>query len=328
MRLKTILLLTAVLCVSCRTGPLEKLEEYPPSPTPSPIPSPTPAHFQPIGYDLETEAAADCIVLAHSDRDGDNEIYLLDFSAGQIIQLTANEEPDEYPSWSPDREKIIFVSARDGNKEIYLMNGDGSDPRRLTDNSEPDLFPCWAPDGKRIAYFTRRDGVDVLCLRDIEEGSPLYLTNFEDGKAGPTVFCPDGKSIYFGYSRLGKHKIYEIELPDGEANEIIAHGCENSRLVTVNRTDGLALIYVSGKGNQEDVWMRYIRDGRFIHITKNTAPDHSPTLSADGSTVVFSSRRSGDDWQLFAVSTEGKPYENEVRRLTDDYFNYYYPDVK
>ena len=329
MRQVTIPITIALLIlVGCRGGPPERIDEIITTPTPSPRPSPTPVTFEPITFPLEPATSADLTVLVHSDRDGDNEIYVLDFAAGTIIQLTGNELPDEYPSWSPDRGKIIFVSGRDGNKEIYLMNADGTDQRRLTDNPEPDLFPSWSPDGEKIAFFTRRDGVDDLCLSDISGENRRYLSSFEDGKAGPTVFSPDGQKIYFGYSRMSKHKIYEVELPNGEPKEIIAHGCENSRLVTTQQPDGLALLYVSGKGNQEDVWMRYIEDGRFVHITKNTASDHSPTLSPKSNEVVFASRRSGDDWQLFAVEMEGKPYENDVRRLTDDYFNYYYPDVK
>ena len=50
------------------------------------------------------------------------------------------------PHWSPDGQKIAFVSRREDNADIYIMNADGSDQRNLTraaGNSESQ--PVWSP---------------------------------------------------------------------------------------------------------------------------------------------------------------------------------------
>ena len=50
------------------------------------------------------------------------------------------------PHWSPDGQKIAFVSRREDNADIYIMNADGSDRRNLTraaGNSESQ--PVWSP---------------------------------------------------------------------------------------------------------------------------------------------------------------------------------------
>lgn len=60
--------------------------------------------------------------------------------------LTNNDTGnDGSPSWSPNREKIIFVSDRDGNLEIYSMNADGSDQTRVTNDPARDIEPAWRP---------------------------------------------------------------------------------------------------------------------------------------------------------------------------------------
>ncbi|MEA1927281.1 MAG: hypothetical protein U9N73_03680 [Candidatus Auribacterota bacterium] len=299
-----------------------------PSSTIPPPPSPTPSVSADRVYSFNPPAGVTIQMVTFSDRDGDNEIYLIDCGSGEIRALTDNAASDLYPSWSPDRQLIVFVSDRDGDRELYLMAADGSNPERLTDNPEVDSFPAWSPDNKTIAYFSRKDGKDILILLDLDSKTVRELTAFEDGTGGTIVFSPEGKTIYFGFERMDKYKIYMLELPDGSPREIIGHAKKKSRISTISDPDGVGLLYVSGKGNQEDVWLNYVKDGRFTHITKNTASDHSPSFSADGGDVVFSSRRGGDNWQIFTVTRKGKAGDNELTRITDDEFNYYYPECK
>ena len=62
--------------------------------------------------------------------------------SGQQRLTTQGAQPD----WSPDGQKIAFMSERDGNGEIYTMNADGSQQRNLTrtpDRNESGLV--WSP---------------------------------------------------------------------------------------------------------------------------------------------------------------------------------------
>ena len=47
-----------------------------------------------------------------STRDGDSEIYVMDIDGSKPLRLTINPARDYDPSWSPDGEKIAFVSNR------------------------------------------------------------------------------------------------------------------------------------------------------------------------------------------------------------------------
>ncbi len=267
-------------------------------------------------------------ILFHSERDGDNEIYTLDLYTKITCQLTGNEASDSYPTWSPNRERVLFVSDRDGEAEIYVMKADGSDPVRLTENDGPNSFPSWSPDGEKIAFFSGREAADNLCLMSLSDKSCRFLTDFEEGRGGAIAFSPDGEKIAFGYERLGKYKIYLIDPAGEKPREIINNAEKESRISWTAQPDGPALLYVSGKGNQEDVWLFFVEDGRFKHITKNTAADRSPRLSPDGREVIFSSQRGGKEWQLYAVNLEGVPTKSAVSRLTDDSFDYHYPDCR
>ena len=88
----------------------------------------------------ETELAQ---IVFHSDRDGNNEIYVMNADGENQRRLTNSEASDDQPTWSPSGQKIAFVSRRDGNFEIYVMRAIGGKQTRLTDNSATDSHPAW-----------------------------------------------------------------------------------------------------------------------------------------------------------------------------------------
>ena len=66
-----------------------------------------------------------------SDRDGNNEIYVMDADSSNIRRLTHTSDKERTPAWSPDCKQIAFVSDRGGNWGIYVIHADGSNVRRL-----------------------------------------------------------------------------------------------------------------------------------------------------------------------------------------------------
>ncbi len=79
-----------------------------------------------------------------SDRDGDDEIYVMNADGSGQIRLTTSAGPDLWPAWSPDGVQIAFDSHLDGNIQIYLMHADGSGQTPITRDSWDDMMPSWA----------------------------------------------------------------------------------------------------------------------------------------------------------------------------------------
>ena len=74
------------------------------------------------------------------------DIWVIDIETGARSQLTQDPSADLWPVWSPDGQRIAFVSERDNpSGEIYLMSADGSDVRRLTDNDLSEAMLAWTP---------------------------------------------------------------------------------------------------------------------------------------------------------------------------------------
>lgn len=89
-----------------------------------------------------------------SDRDGDNDVYVLELQSGSLRNVT-NDGFDNYsPCWSPDGRQIAFRSTRVGTSDIYVIDADGGNLRNLTDRPSYDSSPAWSPDGRQIAFGT------------------------------------------------------------------------------------------------------------------------------------------------------------------------------
>ncbi|MDX1642280.1 MAG: hypothetical protein R3220_11315, partial [Balneolaceae bacterium] len=126
------------------------------------------------GYRPSWSPAGDRIVAHFKSEDGDYEIYTMNRQGKDRVPITDNLATDVHPRFSPDGEKIVFISDRDYRPEIYVMNKDGSDKTRLTNSDSYDIDAVWSPDGKKIAFISNRLGsFDVFVMN--ADGSDVEL---------------------------------------------------------------------------------------------------------------------------------------------------------
>jgi Tol biopolymer transport system component len=121
----------------------------------------------------------------------DGTIYIMNADGSSQTALANGR----WPSWSPDRKKIVFSSNKHGGgPEIYIMNHNGSDERRLTSNCLLSSEPAWSPIGTKIVFSIAGLSVSPefcyfpdLYMMD-NDGSNLERLTF-DGYKYYCLFC-------------------------------------------------------------------------------------------------------------------------------------------
>jgi len=106
----------------------------------------------------------------HSTRTGNSEIWLHHLDGRPETQFTDYPAWDLYPEWSPDGQRLIFVSDRDGGSfKMFIANADGAGRGQLLVDQpiswqrggfspvNTSLVSRWSPDGELIGYLVAGD---------------------------------------------------------------------------------------------------------------------------------------------------------------------------
>ncbi len=244
-----------------------------------------------------------------SDRDGNDEIYLLDIDRDFLYRVTDNPFGDRYPTWSPDGRYIAFQSDRDGNYEIYVMNANGNNVRRLTENSADDLQPSWSPDGARIVFISSRNGGGELFVMDTDGSSVRQLTDNFAWDGNPT-WLPDGR-IGFDSTRSRSSEIFVMDasgdhveqLTDNPAGDVEAAWSRDGRFVFASNRGGSRELYLMD-ANCGDCEPR--------RMTENGFEEQFPAWLPTGTWIAFHGDQQGN-MDVYLISDDGSTF----RQVTD-----------
>lgn len=160
-----------------------------------------------------------------SDLDGDREIYTIYSDGTHLRQLTNNTSSDDYPSWSPDGSKIVYIH----DYELHIMDANGSDSVLIL-NTLGARNPQWSPDNQWIVFEQESD----ILLLNLQTEIIQNLTNTPQELDQSPIWSFDSTRIIFnstgdnpipsarysGYPRFGIHSM-EI---DGSNRELIHNG--------------------------------------------------------------------------------------------------------
>ncbi len=177
------------------------------------------------------------------------QIHVLDTESGEISQVTKDEYDCRQPQWSPDGNKIAYISAKfpehelSAVKDIYVVPLLGGDSIRVTDSNAALSGISWSPKGDILAFYghdNSRKGATVtgLCTVPIQGGPISFLTKERElavaGSAGgdmggsptnPPAWSKDGDNLFFSALEAGRTHLYKYNLAAHELTQLTQGDC-------------------------------------------------------------------------------------------------------
>ena len=244
-------------------------------------------------------------IVFHSDRSGNNDIWVMNADGSSQTQLTTDPAGDRLPHWSPDGAKIVFRSGRSGNQDIWVMDADGSNQTQLTTDPADDSHPNWSPDGTRIAFQSDRSGNKDIWVMNVDGSDKVQITNNPEDDTHP-MWGPEGNRIAFSRLVNGDSGNIWIMDADGSNQRQITNDPGNEQHPDWNPF-GKSIAFRSDRNGNYDIWAVYLDDLTQEQITTDTAEDVNPDWSLDGKRIVFRSDRSGNKDIWVCDLLEGAP---------------------
>lgn len=247
-------------------------------------------------------AAATEFIAFESDRDGDDEIYVIKPDGSGLAQLTVDPAADREPAWSPDGSRIAFVSNRSGNYEIYVMNANGSGILNLSGNPANDREPNWSPDGQRIVFWSERDGNREIYVMNADGSGVNRLTN-EPSDDEDAAWSPDGRIVFSSGRGGGFFHLYVMNA-NGTGIQQLTSGATDDEEPSWS-PDGARIVFTRTALNAtEEIFVMNADGSSPVALTSNGAEDNDPVWSPDGTRIAFMTNRNGSE-EIYLMSANG-----------------------
>ncbi|MFQ5816769.1 MAG: prolyl oligopeptidase family serine peptidase [Terriglobia bacterium] len=244
-------------------------------------------------------------------------------------QLTGGHARDFAPRWSPEGQRLAFLSTRRGKPQIFILDLEqGGEARQLTHQEKGAGNPAWSPDGGSIAFtsFVPKDNPDNdVAMPAKPEGAewaaPPKVTTRLHYRHDARGYLPNGFTHIFVIPAKGgpqgAPRAHEArQLTSGDYD----HGAPRWS------ADGTALIFSAVRTpnpdwdiNDPEIFSVSVRTGRIQQLTDHRGPDRNPRVSPDGRFIAFSGY--DEHWnsyslpQLYVMNADG----SNLRMLTADW---------
>jgi eukaryotic-like serine/threonine-protein kinase len=252
------------------------------------------------------------------------------------------------PRFSPDGNWIAYGVAEEGGGRLYMAPAAGGPARPVAADFYRAQAHVWSPDGRHLLFWGQRqrgappeNNIDWYVVA-VSGGSPvstgtrsvLLREQFRafQGLPFPDAWVRAGSRILFHGNVGDSSNMWQVAIsPDtwrvseapqratfGTTDEAAASVTSDGRMVFISRTLGADLWSMPLDANRGKV------TGPLKRLTQDAADDYDPTLSDDGATLVFRSRRS--DRFGVVLKRLGPGAETVLTRSPEDHYPAISPD--
>lgn len=239
-------------------------------------------------------------------------IWVVDPATGVQTPLAADDANNLAPRWSPDGQRLAYVSAGPGGARLLVRWVAQGRSARVAALEETPNDVAWSPDGKTLAFtmLVRDDGASLGAPMRPPEGAkwaePLKVID-------RLTYRADGE----GYLKPGYRHVFVVSADGGSARQLTFGKFDDQGPIAFTR-DGKAVLFATNRAanwehdpQESEIYSVAIDTGAMTRLTTRVGPDQEPTPSPDGSKIAYvgfddARHRGYENQRLYVMDRDGR----------------------
>ncbi len=254
------------------------------------------------------------------------QIWIVPLAGGTPRQITHDGDNNQRARWSPDSQRIAYVSNRSGSQQIWTMDTDGGNSRQVTNFATEADGVLFAPDGKNLLFTSE---VYPECAAD----DACNKKNLEADEKSPSKARVYTELLYRHWTTWQtRRRSHLLSVPvEGGPPKDLTPGTRDVPPFSLDGVDdydispdGMEVCYamnadpVPAISTNTDLYVVPIGGGQTRKITATPGADDTPRYSPDGKYLAWRAQfRAGyesDRWRLMVLERS----TGKVTNLTEN----------
>lgn len=147
------------------------------------------------------------------------DLYCLGLKRRERRRLTRGIAVEASPCWSPDGQKIAFVSDRRGNPRIFISDTYGRNTQLIPSIGNDAVTPAWSKDGK-IAYAARINGNYTIAVYNPATGENRRVVELPGNWESPE-WAADNRQVVCKRTTGKNSALYVIDTRTGKTRLLL-----------------------------------------------------------------------------------------------------------
>ena len=216
-----------------------------------------------------------------------------------------SKQPILSPGWSPDGERLSYVSFENGKAEVFVQEMRSGRRDSVAAFKGINSAPAWSPDGKKLALTLSKAGNSEIYVLELASGKLSRVTHNSQAIDTEAVWLPNNRELVFTSDRGGRPQIYKVSADGGRAKRLTYEGGYNTSADI--SADGTMMAMVHGQGGKFYIAVQDLQTGSVLVLTE-TGRDESPSFAPNSRMILYATEQKGKG-VLAAVSVDGRIHQ-------------------